>query len=198
MRLTIAIPSIVERQSEFEKRKSYIEKQIAVNGLEKEVELIYLIDNREMTIGEKRERLYSMAKGEYCVQIDDDDKVPSNYVYNVWLATHAKVDCIGYLEEVLIGGRVFRSKHSIAYQKWEDVPTAPDGIRFRRTPFCKTPIRTELCRKAGVPHLRFAEDEGFANRIRPMLNTEIFINDIMYIYQAPNLTRSEMRRRYEQ
>lgn len=196
MRLSICIPTITERQDQCRNLVAYLADQIKRNGLEKEVEILVEVDNREMSIGEKRERLYKRARGKFAVQIDDDDYIPENYVEMVALATLADVDCIGYLEEVVFQGRVLTAKHSMEYEKWETLPRQIGGVHFRRTPFCKTPIRTFLCQQAGVPHIRFNEDEQFANRVRPLLKSQIFLNAYMYRYEMPIMNRNTMHDRY--
>jgi glycosyltransferase involved in cell wall biosynthesis len=45
-----------------------------------QVQIIYLGDDQEMSVGEKRNLLMSMAKGEYMCFVDDDDRVTHNYV----------------------------------------------------------------------------------------------------------------------
>ena len=44
-----------------------------------ECELIYLGDNKRMTVGEKRNWLLDMASGDYVSFVDDDDKVSPQY-----------------------------------------------------------------------------------------------------------------------
>ena len=47
------------------------------------VEIRILRDNKEMSVGEKRNKLIHMAKGEYFSFIDDDDLVSEEYVDQV-------------------------------------------------------------------------------------------------------------------
>lgn len=196
MRLTIAIPTIDERKNQFLKLKNYIDSQVESNGLENEVEVISLSDNRELSIGSKRQFLYEMAKGLFTVQVDDDDNVSENFVEIVHLATFANVDCIGYKEQVIMDGRLQFAKHSIQYDKWDTIQRPYDKITYRRTPFCKTPIKTELAKNARVPDMRFGEDHQFSKNVRPLLKTELFINQVMYFYEAKTLTRKQMKERY--
>ena len=57
-----------------------IYSQIGDLKAESKVEVIVICDNKEISIGEKRNRLYTAASGEFSVQIDDDDDVAGNYV----------------------------------------------------------------------------------------------------------------------
>lgn len=160
------------------------------------MEIFTDVDNKEVSIGEKRDRMYGRAKGLFTVMIDDDDRVADNYVESVYAATLGNVDCIGYQEECRINGRLQFSDFSLRYAKWESL-RKPDGkFSYRRTPFFKTPIRTEICRSVGVKDMRFGEDEDFANRIRPHLQTQAYINQVMYYYSWRNLSEKEHNQRY--
>jgi glycosyltransferase involved in cell wall biosynthesis len=44
------------------------------------VEVIYLGDNYNWTIGEKRNKLIQLASGKYCTFVDDDDRVTVDYI----------------------------------------------------------------------------------------------------------------------
>jgi glycosyltransferase involved in cell wall biosynthesis len=48
-----------------------------------ETELIYLGDNKRMTVGEKRNWLLDMASGEYVVFVDDDDRLSEDYIDSI-------------------------------------------------------------------------------------------------------------------
>ena len=198
MNLTICIPTITGRESQFNSLSDLINSQIDGCGLRDHVNVLVEKDDRTMSIGYKRDMMYKKATGKYCVQIDDDDSVAQNYVECVYLATLTGADCIGYKEIVKTRGKIQYSDHSLKYDKWESFPKSIGGIHHRRTPFVKTPILTELCRKTGVQDMRFGEDHDFANRIRPHLKTQAYINDYMYIYNAPDLrNQQDFKQRYE-
>lgn len=202
--LSIHIPSLIERKEPRERLISILEAQIKAANLEDEVEILTEIDNRELSIGEKRQRLYERSKGKFSVQIDDDDAISKNYIEEIFLASLMDVDCIGYIESVTMNGRPFYAKHSIKYEEWGEVRIPRDHgdggfpIKYRRTPFCKTPIRTDLCKKVGLPFIRFGEDHEFSKRIRPLLKREAFINGVMYFYKSQYMTREQMSKRYGQ
>lgn len=195
--LTICIPTLPERFEQLKSLLDLINSQREGLGLSDSVEVLVDDTDRSMSIGLKRDQMYKKAKGVYTVQIDDDDRVADNYVECVYLATLTGADCIGYKEDVRIAGRREASEHSIKYDKWESLPKPIGGIKHRRTPFCKTPIKTDICTRVGVQDMRFREDHDFAERIRPHLYSEAYINEFMYIYNAPTLkNRNDFNRRY--
>ena len=178
MILTIAIPTIVTRKDKFDKLFDRLVKQIVYFGYGKDVEIISECDNKEISIGKKRDNLIMKAKGEYIVMIDDDDMIAHNYLLVVINKLLNRPDCVGYLEKIKHNNKT--SCISLNNPGWIDNYA---GYDYARTPFFKVPIKTEICREVGCRDMRFAEDHDFANRVKPFLKTEEFINDYMYIYQ---------------
>jgi len=168
--LTIAIPTVVGREVLFDRLYASLSKQIGENGLQDKVELIYLRDNKEMSIGSKRQKLYEMAKGTFAVQIDDDDGVSDDYVASVnrCIEENPNTDAIGYVEHCSMNGRSALAHHSNRWKDWAEGNFVVDGVTFRyvRTPYHKDPIRTEICLAVGVRDMRYAEDADFARRCK--------------------------------
>jgi len=184
MILTIAVPTIKGRERQFRKLMTKLFRQ-QIPYLN-EVELIHLTDNKEISIGEKRNKLYNMARGEYTVMIDDDDDICTGYVGKVIDALITNPDCVGYKELVNWKGSERGSIISLKSKEWSN-PKPKNGIWYYRTPFFKVPIKTEICRKVGVKDMRHGEDHDFSKRMFPYLETEYFIDEYMYIYNAPEL-----------
>lgn len=186
MILSILIPTVVGREQMFNALFNGLQEQVVSGGYGDRVEVLSLKDNKEITIGEKRNRLYEMASGKYAVQIDDDDEVAGNFVNRVVWALRHDVDCVGYHEYGTGMGRPFRSDFSLRYRDWRSA-TNSDLIcglfRHVRTPFHKTPIRTEIAKSVKFADMRFGEDHEWSKRIYPLLHTESYINDIMYYYR---------------
>lgn len=187
LNLTIAIPTVNNRLKEFSALHLYLNKQIMESHLEECVEIIFERDNKEMSIGQKREKLNGRAKGKFTWQIDDDDTIPENAIYTVNSVIEA-TDCdfIGFYEEVSGNGVINLSHISNIHDDWGDNKTV-DGERFRyvRTPYFKTPILTEYCQKIGVSDMRYGEDHDFARRLKAsgLIKNEFFIPRIMYNYR---------------
>ena len=193
IRLTIAIPTVLGREAEFNSLFNKIKVQ--ANAF-LDVEVISLKDNKEISIGQKRNNLYSMAKGLYTVQIDDDDSVPMDYVQKIMSAIEFDCDCIGYIESCVINGAQQYSKISLDYPEWQTLNPVSGGFNYTRTPFFKVPIKTSICKEIGVADMRFGEDHDFAKRIYPHLKDCYFINEVMYYYTAKSLTQQEHKERY--
>ena len=146
-----------------------------------EVEILDYKDNKEMTIGEKRELLYAAANGLYSLQIDDDDSIADDAISLILQAIkeNPSVDCITFRENCMMNGEYKSSNHSLVYEKWQD---NFDGYDYVRSPFYKDVIRTDIAKSVPFPHIRYNEDEQWSMAIKPLLTAEIHIDEELYHY----------------
>ena len=183
MILSILICTIPERAEVFKSLVSDLENQIDKLDAWDKVEIISNDSPKgSMTIGHKRNLLINSARGEYVFFGDDDDKVSPDYVQDVLKALESKPDCVGYWENVIMDGRQERSLFSLKCKRWQVNNPPIDGFNYYRTPFAKTPIKTELCRQVMYSDMNFGEDVDFADRIYPLLKHEVLIEKEMYFY----------------
>jgi len=75
-KLSILIPTLSSRWEVLKELIDELNYQIQ----SKPVQILWIGDNRSMTIGEKRNELLQMAKGDWIAFIDDDDKISINYI----------------------------------------------------------------------------------------------------------------------
>jgi hypothetical protein len=184
MLLSILIPTTVDRRESVAKLKAELKRQIIEGGYQDSVEIKSMEDNKEMSVGAKRDLLYKAAKGKYSVQWDSDDWIHPQGIKLIIDAAKQLPHCITYKEHCTINGEIRFSNFSNEYPDWngEGNNVLTDGFHYQRTPFFKTPILTELCQKVGVSDLRYAEDHDFARRIKPLLSTEVHIEEFIYHY----------------
>jgi glycosyltransferase involved in cell wall biosynthesis len=188
--LSICIPTIVGREKQYNQLYSFIAEQCT-----NDVEIVTLKDNRELSIGKKRQSMYEMCTGQYAVQIDDDDTIPADYISTVLKLLAVNPDCVGYLERVEDRGVHLLACHSNRYTDWGN---NKDGYSYVRTIFYKDVIKTEIAKAVVVKDMRYGEDHDFARRLKAsgLLKTEVFIEKIMYFYAAPVLTAATTKERY--
>ena len=70
--------------------------QLEKSKYKENVEILYLVDNKIMTVGEKRNKLKSIASGEYIVFVDDDDRIADTYIDDIVEATLSSPDVISF------------------------------------------------------------------------------------------------------
>ena len=191
--LSILIPTVVDRDAQYKilKRKIYEQTYANHDWLTEIVEILSLSDNKEMTIGEKRERLYKKAIGDFSWQIDDDDSIADDAISLILQAIKENpgVDCITFRENCMMNGKYKSSNHSLVYEKWQD---NFDGYDYVRCPFYKDVIRTEIAQSVPFPKIRYNEDEQWSMAIRPHLKTEYHIDKELYYYiYEPKDTHNE-------
>lgn len=196
--LSVLIPTVVGREGVLNSLMAKIAQsdpgKITEDNVIKHsnnIEILYYRDSKQMTIGEKRERLYQRATGLYSWQIDDDDDVADNAIQLILetIKSNPKIACITFREKCTMNGVYKSSNHSIKYEKWQD---NFDGFDYVRCPFYKDVIRTDIAKLAPFPHIRYNEDEQWSMVIKPLLTDEIHIDEELYYYiYEPKETHEE-------
>lgn len=176
--LTICIPTIVGRENQYNDLRKYIDRLIEPYG--NKIEIVTICDNKEISIGTKRKKMYELAKGLYTWQIDDDDSITETSIDLIMEVISNGSDCITFKELCIFEDRIEHSSFSLQWKAWADNVGGFDHVR---TPFCKTPIKTEICLKAGVKDMRYGEDHQFAKDVYKYLKTESYIDEFVYIYR---------------
>lgn len=175
--LSILLPTIQQRAPEFARLSAHLHAQ--AKG--KPVEIISACDNKEISIGKKRQQLLERATGEYIVFIDDDDRVEDDYVDAILAALESRPDCVGFLIRCTQNGRnPAMAKASIKYKQWGE---NEDGYKHTRSPYQKTPVRRNIALLVGFPDLRYAEDKVYSAGLVKHVKTEVFIDRVLYHYQ---------------
>lgn len=175
--LSILLPTVSNRAALFALLHAHLKKQ--ADG--KPVEILVACDNKEISIGKKRQNLLQQATGEYVVYIDDDDWISDSYVDDILKALESSPDCVGFLITCTTNGKnPVKAIASMRYKEWQE---NRDGYAHVRTIYHKTPVRREIALQVGFPDLRYAEDKPFAKGVTARVKTEVFIPHVMYYYR---------------
>lgn len=178
MILSILIATVKGREKSFDKLIKTLESQTC-----SDVEVLSLKDNKELSIGNKRQTLIEMASGDYVCFIDDDDSVAPDYIERILGALEQKPDCVGFKILCTTNGTNPRTAcGSLRYKVWAN---NKDGYDYVRSPYHKNPILRSAVLQIGFKDMRFGEDHDFSKRMSEsgLLQHEVFINDYMYYYQ---------------
>jgi len=157
---------------------------VGVTDVGKDFEIIFCGDDKEMSIGQKRNILYREASAEYCWQIDDDDWIHPNAIELIVKYLQSKPDCVTFEEKCLINGKEYRSNHSLNYEDWngDGSTILEDGFHFQRTPFYKDVIKNTIARNLKLEHIRYGEDHEWSRRLKPHLRNEVHLKTQIYEY----------------
>lgn len=140
--------------------------------------------NPQFTLGENRQTMLEMAKGDYVSVIDDDDLVPPDYVSSI-LPYLDGTDYIGFLLQYYEDGRKQRlAQHRFVAnggrngKGWYD-----DPYFYYRDISHLNPIRREIALKAKFTG-GTGEDWRWASQIRDLgeIKTSWFIPRVLYHY----------------
>lgn len=175
---SILIATIESRKAQLDVLLAHLEVQ-KIEG----VEIITMSDNRQMSIGAKRQKMLEMCTGDYVCFIDDDDTVPDNYISSIMKGISEGVDCIGFLV-MLTGWHPTPTLCSLS-NKWDGWHDNRGGYKYVRCPNHLSVIKRDHCLKIGYKDLRGAEDSDFSLRLKAsgLCKTEHFINEVMYHYR---------------
>ena len=131
MKLSILIPSIPERFETVIPLIENLQNQIG----DKDVEVLLLSDNMKMSIGEKRQKLKELAKGEYWAFVDDDDDISDDYIEQLLKGVESGKDVITFHQWSTINGEGFLVQFGLEYKN--QAATQVDGVwkNIKRSPF---------------------------------------------------------------
>lgn len=196
MKISILIPSLVSRKENLKNLLSILLPQIGDYDLEmidndnylirryfnSEVEIIVYIDNKQVTTGEKRNRLVNSAKGEYIIFIDDDDEVPTYYIKELLKAYESNADCFAINGKMTTdGAKEIKWRLSKDYENVTIKENVVD-VYLRKTNHI-TAVKRELALLAPFPNKSNAEDKSYSDAINKFLKSEFVISLPMYWYK---------------
>lgn len=177
-KLSILIPSIRERQLSLDQLTTELNNQIG----KKTVEVLSLSDNREMSIGQKRNMLLMQSTGEYVAFIDDDDGVSHDYIEKVLKALSKNPDCSSLTGDIIFSDGYARPFiHSLRYDRWID---DHQGKVYYRPPNHLNAVRRNIAVQVGFPPWNNGEDRAFSMGIKPLIKREEWIEGVIYNYKC--------------
>ena len=174
--LSILIPSTYDREQMTENLVKSIRQRIFVQN---QVEILVEYDNREMSIGKKRQLMLEKAKGKYVAHVDSDDAVDVDYIPEILKAIAKDVDHIGF--KIRCSGTKFKvGKVSNKFNDWRE-----NGGIYERMPYHKSVMKREIALQVGFEDLRFGEDYKFSKKLKmlALIQSEIFIDKFLYFYR---------------
>jgi glycosyltransferase involved in cell wall biosynthesis len=164
-----------------------LQQQIQSSVWNSQVEVLFELDNGELSIGRKRNLLMERASGQWIAFIDDDDLVSSDYVDLICsaIARRPEIDCIG-IKAVI----TFRGSHprEVFYSlQYHDVFSR--NHTYYRPPYHLNPIRREIARQYQFLNVNYSEDFEWAEQIRrdEVLQNEEIIDSVIYYYRSRRL-----------
>jgi hypothetical protein len=151
---SVLIPTIPGRETGFRALLSSIREKVSRLCPQMRVEFCVAFDNREMSIGMKRQRLLNDATGKYLSFVDDDDDVTDAYIEDVWA-------CIQGEHHVMrLWGQMSQYKfvHSVDVKITDKMATqGPDPV-FQRPPNHLNPMLSVIAKMVPFKNAVHGED----------------------------------------
>ena len=175
---TILIATLGQRQSRFKRLLDHLLPQ--VEDADGKVNVLAYWNNGERPLAEVRQALVDEADGTFTSFIDDDDLVAPTYVRRILPLLSSDIDYVGFRLQCYVDGAPLKpTYHSLRYDKWYD-----DARGYYRDVSHLNPVRRELALKADFRRAEPPEDVSWADQLRGVLRTELFVDDVMYQYYS--------------
>jgi glycosyltransferase involved in cell wall biosynthesis len=173
VKLSILVPTLPSR---FEKATGLLRKLSDQAGTDAQV--LWLGDNKTLSVGRKRNILLSLASGDYVSFVDDDDDVSDDYVQSIIVAAESNPDCIVFDVQYSRRGKPWALwKFSIDYE-----------IQHKERPWTSTPThimawRRDLVKDIQFPDANYAEDTDWSAVACGRIKTQERIERVLYHYR---------------
>ncbi len=179
--LDILICTLESRRVLFDELHAKLTRQIEASGQVGRVGIRFLRDQKQITVGKKRNILMGMAEAEYTCFVDDDDDVADDYVSMLAKALESQPDCVSLVGILSCPGLPPRQFiHSLQYSRYFE----KNGV-FYRPPNHLNPIRRDLGLLARFPEKNLGEDTEWAMQLcrKDVLKTEARVEQPYYFYR---------------
>lgn len=181
IKLSILVCSVHTRRNTFlpgSLKMIYDQYEALSETDQKSVEIIYLIDNKTLMLGTKRNYLVDMAQGQYVVFVDDDDQVEPDYIKAILDQTIMDTDCIVFDAAVSLNGAPPKKcLYSMHYTQ-----DANHADHYQRIPNHICAIKKDIVQKVDFPQIAYGEDSGFSKEVLKYLQSESRIDRVLYHY----------------
>lgn len=158
-----------------------------------EVEILCLIDNKSMTIGEKRQALLDSARGKWIGFMDDDDGISDDYIKSLSYAMkNNPADVITFDQHCSVNGEEFMVNFSInnPHQPW--IPGSGTK-KILRTPYHMCFWRSEIAKSSAFKPSSYGEDLAWCMGMYPKIRTETHIDKVLHYYQYSDSTSESIQ-----
>lgn len=181
--LSILTPAIPERLTKLGRLGELLEPQL--RPYPHSVEWLVLVDPRgQRTVGEKRDELVQLARGEFLAFVDDDDFVSSHYIATLVAAISAiiadsePIDVVTFRQEAVWCGLRSEVRFNL---RAENAPFAPGGIT-QRSAWHVCAWRSSVAKRHHFEATNYGEDWSWARHLNLDARQELHLPDILHTY----------------
>jgi glycosyltransferase involved in cell wall biosynthesis len=176
MKLSILTPSIPSRALYLDDLSAKIDAQI---GDRKDVEHLVFLDNKRRTIGEKRQALLEIAKGDYIAYCDDDDDILPGYIEEILKAIEQVPHVVTFRQTAYFNAQAGDIEFRLGHSNDEWVP----GKLATRGAWHVCAWWRQLALQSKFPAINYGEDWAWCERLNKMAETEVHIPKLLHVYR---------------
>ena len=199
IKLTIAIPSLPNRMKMF--LAPLYAKLMSQIGDQKDIEVLSIMDNKTMSVGKKRTRLFGIANGRYTCIIDDDDDVTDDFVETMRekITNDLNVDVICYNQEANMNGTTWIVKTSLDHDKthpYDQMKVDQNGVPVPclRPPWHWCAWKTDFAKKIPFGDSNTQEDTVFVIQAIQQAKTQLVIDKTLCKYRwSPSISQAQFQ-----
>jgi hypothetical protein len=156
-----------------------------------EVEILCLIDNKSMTIGEKRQALLDSARGKWIAFMDDDDDITDDYMSTIINTIKEKpADVISFDQHCIVNGNQFIVNFNMNNPNERYIPGM---THVKRPPFHMCFWKSEIAKQAKLEASSYGEDFAWCLLMYPKVKSETHINKILHLYRYDDRTSESIQ-----
>lgn len=148
------------------------------------VEILMFTDNKQRSIGKKREALLKMANGTYVMWLDDDEDFFEGYISETVAATETNPDVITFKQMATINGKKFIVDFDLTNTENEAAAKdADDNYKdIKRRPFHVCAWRAEIAKTEDFADVGYGEDWHWCQRVLAKVQTQVKIDKVLHHY----------------
>jgi hypothetical protein len=181
VKLSILICSIKSRANQ-------LNEVLRLLGTHLEVEILIDVDNKEVSVGVKRQRLLEKSVGKWIVYFDDDDEPYYGYIDKILygIDNYPDIDCMGIYGDMTTNGINPKTWiHSMQFKEWrgDGKKKLDSGFDYERNIIHFNPVLRSKAIQVGFNDIRFGEDKDYAMRLYPLLSKEYLIATPLFHYK---------------
>lgn len=156
-----------------------------------EVEILCLVDNKSMKIGEKRQHVLNTARGKWVGFMDDDDNVSDDYISSLVEAMkNNPADVITFDQHCIVNGHEFTVNFSMNNPNERYMY----GMKHvKRPPFHMCFWKSDIAKKAKFEDSSYGEDYAWCLEMYPHIKTETHIDKYLHLYRYDDRTSESIQ-----
>ena len=158
-----------------------------------DVELLCMVDNKSMSIGEKRQALLNSARGKWVAFLDDDDDVSDDYISSVREGLKSNPDVLTFDQHATVNGKSFLVNFKMG-NPHERLTMDGDTYRnIRRPPYHMCFWKSKLAKFTAFRSVSYGEDIDWCSRMYPYVKSEMHVDKILHYYKYSDETSESIQ-----